>query len=250
MAYRLPSHLHRSRCGILYFRIAIPADLRHHFGMAEVYRTLHTARVSEAALPAQTLALSFKALFSQLREDSMSATKKKQNTGAGTQVGWITEINLDEFRRPKSVKFTSEPGDPPGAMAAAIREVLESAPPARPIEVTSDQAVLATAEPLSTYVEPYLVNAFTASRPDEKTIESYRAAIRLFIEIVGDKPLHKLTVADQNRYEDTIIRVPANRTKIASARSLSINDMVALNVLKLSPTTVKNNAQRTNNFLA
>jgi integrase len=249
MPIRLPSHLHRNRCGILHFRIAIPADLREYFGLAEVYRTLNTARVSEAALPAQTLALLFKALFSQLREDSMSATTKKQSAGGGTRTDWITEINLDEFRRPKSVKFTSEPGDPPGAMAAAIREVLDSAPAARPIEVTSDQAVLETAQPLSAYVESYLTNAFTASRLDEKTIESYRAAIRLFIEIVGDKPLHKLSVADQNRYEDIVIRVPANRTKIALTRSLSIHDMVALEVPKLSPQTVKNNAQRTNNFL-
>ncbi|SDC80749.1 Integrase [Massilia sp. PDC64] len=216
--------------------------------MAEVYRTLRTARVVDAALSAQTLALSFKALFRQLREESMCATKKKQSTNI--QFGWTTEISLDEFRRPKTVKFTSEPGDPPGAMAAAIREVLDSAPAARPPEVSVDSTIVQTAQPLSTYVEPYLANAFTASKPDEKTLESYRAAIRLFIEIVGDKPLHKLSVADQNRYEDVIVKVPANRTKIAKTRSLSIDEMVVLDVPKLSSQTAKNNAQRTNNFLA
>ena len=249
MAYRLPAHLHRSRHGTLYFRIAIPADLRHHFGMAEVYRTLRTARVVDAALAAQTLAVSFKTLFRQLREESMCATKKKQST-SNVRFGWTTEINLDEFRRPKSVKFTSEPGDPPGAMAAAIREVLDSAPVARPPEVSVDSTVVQVAQPLSAYVEPYLTNAFTASMPDEKTLESYRAAIRLFIEIVGDKPLHKLNVADQNRYEDMIVKVPTNRTKIALTRSLSIDEMVALEVPKISPQTIKNNAQRTNNFLS
>jgi integrase len=247
MAYRLPAHLHRSRHGTLYFRIAIPADLRHHFGMAEVYRTLHTARVVDAAFSAQTLALSFKTLFRQLREESMCATKKKQSTNI--RFGWTTEINLDEFRRPKTVKFTSEPGDPPGAMAAAIREVLDSAPAARPPEVSVDSTIVQVAQPLSAYVEPYLANAFTASKPDEKTLESYRAATRLFIEIVGDKPLHKLTVADQNRYEDLILKVPTNRTKIALTRSLSIDEMAALDVPKISPQTIKNNAQRTNNFL-
>ena len=78
MPYRLPSHLHRNWFGILHFRIAIPADLRHHFGVAEVYRSLSAVKVTEAALPARTLALSFKALFRQLRDGLMGATKKNQ----------------------------------------------------------------------------------------------------------------------------------------------------------------------------
>jgi integrase len=180
----------------------------------------------------------------------MSATKKKQNRDGGTSVGWTTEINLDEFRRPKSVKFTSEPGDPPGAMAAAIREVLESTPAARPIEITPAQAIVDVSKPLSSYVEPYLSNAFTASRPDEKTLDSYRAAIALFIDIVGDKPLYTLGVTDQNRFEDTIGKVPRNRTKIAIARTLTLDEMTALDVPKLSPQSAKNVAIRTNRFLA
>jgi len=105
MPYRLPSHLHRNRCGILDFRIAIRADLRHHFGMAEVYRTLSTAKVTEAALLAQTLALSFKALFRQLRNSSICATKKMPSSGDGTIIEFITEINFGEFKRPKSIIF-------------------------------------------------------------------------------------------------------------------------------------------------
>jgi integrase len=249
MPYRLPSHLHRNRCGILHFRIAIPADLRHHFGTAEVYRSLSTAKVTEAALPAQTLALSFKALFRQLRDGSMCATKKKPGSDDGMTIEWTTEINFDEFRRPKTVKFTSEPGDPPGAMASAIRAVLDGAPAARPIEVTSTQAVVDVSNPLSSYIEPYLRNAFTASRPDEKTLDSYRAAITLFIDIVGDKSLHELGVTDQNRFEDLIAKVPANRTKIAKARALSLDEMTSLDVPKLSPQSTKNVAMRANRFL-
>jgi integrase len=248
MPIRLPSHLHRNRCGILYFRIAIPADLRVHFGQAEVYRSLDTAKVIDAALSAQTLALSFKNLFRQLREDSMSTTKKTQPPGGGTQVGWITEISLDEFRRPKSVKFTSEPGDPPGEMASAIRAVLETTP-ASAVEVRQAQVTVDVSKLLSSYVEPYLAHVQTANRPTGKTLDSYRAAITLFIDIVGDKPLNTLAVHDQNKFEDTIGKVPANRTKIAQARALSLDEMIALDVPKLSLQSAKNIAQRTNNFL-
>jgi hypothetical protein len=45
MAIKLPSHLHRSRSGVLHFRIAIPVDLRHHFDIKEIYRSLRTASV-------------------------------------------------------------------------------------------------------------------------------------------------------------------------------------------------------------
>jgi hypothetical protein len=50
MAFKLPSHLHRSQSGILLFRIAIPADIRHHFGTKEIYRSLRTASVRQAEL--------------------------------------------------------------------------------------------------------------------------------------------------------------------------------------------------------
>ena len=53
MAIKLPSHLHRSRSGILHFRIAIPPDLRHHFASREIYRSLRTPNVRDAASAAQ-----------------------------------------------------------------------------------------------------------------------------------------------------------------------------------------------------
>lgn len=249
MPIRLPSHLHRNRCGVLYFRIAIPADLRVHFGQAEVYRSLDTAKVIDAALSAQTLALSFKNLFRQLREESMCATKKKFSN-AGTKVGMIMELSLDEFRRPKG-KITTEPGDTPAMVQSAIHAMaaMLNAPAERPIEVTPALAIGPTSKLLSNYIEPYLAHVQSANKPTEKTLDSYRAAIVLFIDIVGDKPLNALAVTDQNRFEDTIGKIPANRTKIAPARGLSIDDMIALDVAKLSAQSAKNIAQRANNFL-
>jgi integrase len=249
MPIRLPSHLHRNRCGILYFRIAIPADLRVHFDQAEVYRSLDTAKVLDATLSAQTLALSFKNLFRQLREESMCATKKKTSS-AGTKVGMIMELSLDEFRRPKG-RITTEPGDTPAMVQSAIHAMaaMLNTPAERPIEVTPTTVMGIASKLLSDYVEPYLAHVLAANKTTEKTLESYRAAIALFVDIVGDKPLSTLAVIDQNRFEDTIGKIPANRSKIAVARGLSIDDMISLDVAKLSAQSAKNNAQRTNNFL-
>ncbi|WP_371264342.1 DUF6538 domain-containing protein [Nitrosospira sp. Nsp14] len=48
MAFKLPSHLHRSRSGVLHFRLTIPPDLRGHFNRKEIYRSLRTASVRDA----------------------------------------------------------------------------------------------------------------------------------------------------------------------------------------------------------
>lgn len=84
----------------------------------------------------------------------------------------------------------------------------------------------------------------TANKPTEKTLDSYRAAIVLFIDIVGDKLLSTLVVTDQNRFEDTIGKIPANRSNIATARGLSIDDMIALDVVKLSAQSAERQEHR------
>jgi hypothetical protein len=51
----------------LHFRIAIPPDLRPHFTTQEIYRSLRTASIHEAATAAQTLSIDLKRIFTALR---------------------------------------------------------------------------------------------------------------------------------------------------------------------------------------
>ncbi|HEY9827035.1 MAG TPA: DUF6538 domain-containing protein, partial [Stenomitos sp.] len=76
MAYRLPAHLHRNRHGVLYFRLAVPADLRPTFGQAEIYRSLNTSSVRQAADAAQTLRIELWAIFRECRNATMSKEEK------------------------------------------------------------------------------------------------------------------------------------------------------------------------------
>ena len=55
MGYRLPTYLHRNRHGTLYLRLAVPADLRHVIGQGELYRSLSTASIRDAADASQML---------------------------------------------------------------------------------------------------------------------------------------------------------------------------------------------------
>ena len=76
MAIR-PSHLYRARSGVLHFRIAIPPDVQQHFETREIYRSLRTANVRDAALVGQALSHAAKRLFLHLREHRMSDEKKR-----------------------------------------------------------------------------------------------------------------------------------------------------------------------------
>ncbi|MFC5549524.1 DUF6538 domain-containing protein [Massilia aerilata] len=261
MAIKLPSHLHRARSGILHFRIAIPPDLYRHFTIREIYRSLRTASVHEAVPTAQALARAAKRVFLQLRAQSMSSSKKPlAGPSDDSEWGVISEISFDEFMRPK-LKLTPEPEDTPEDRVQAQVEFMQavgiagagaatsaSSPPS--VSTATGTTIGANAQFLSDYVERYLAYVLAHNKPTEKTLDSYRAAISLFIDIIGDKPLHALSVADQNRFEDVIRKVPVNRTKLAIARMLNIDEMTALDVPKLSPQTAKNTAQRTNNFLS
>lgn len=81
MPIKLPSHLCRSRSGILHFRITIPPDLRSHFDSKEIHRSLGTASVRDAQHKAQALSLAFKQTFDRIRQDAMSGKSKKADKG-------------------------------------------------------------------------------------------------------------------------------------------------------------------------
>lgn len=71
MGYRLPAHLHRNRHGALYFRLAIPNDIQHMLGQKEIYRSLDTSSVRQAADAAQALRITLGAIFRELRSQPM-----------------------------------------------------------------------------------------------------------------------------------------------------------------------------------
>ncbi len=80
MAYRLPSHLHRNRHGVLYLRLRIPTHLQPLLGQREVYRSLGTASVRQAARVAETLRTAFYAIFDAAPMSDTSDSKNSSQT--------------------------------------------------------------------------------------------------------------------------------------------------------------------------
>lgn len=157
MAIRLPSHLHRARSGILHFRIAIPPDVQHYFSIREIYRSLRTANVRDAALAAQALSHAAKRLFLHLRNQPMSDEKNTPDSPfEGFQMGLTMELHLDDlFPSKKVVKIQTEPGDTPEIVAAALAG-LQGIAPAGATGPAAAHA--AESEKISTYIDPYFNN--------------------------------------------------------------------------------------------
>ena len=100
MAYRLPANLHRNRHGRLYFRIVVPEDIRHAVGQREIYRSLNTCAVREAAHAAQTLRIAFWALFLDLRNHLMSDNEAKDPNASRSRVmEIINRVGLEQAEK-------------------------------------------------------------------------------------------------------------------------------------------------------
>lgn len=98
MAYRLPAHLHRNRHGVLYFRLSVPADIRLLVGQREIYRSLNTASVREAADSAQALRIAFWAYFGELRALIMSEDEKTLSAVDINRLNELMRVTKDKLR--------------------------------------------------------------------------------------------------------------------------------------------------------
>lgn len=262
MAIKLPSHLHRSRSGILHFRIAIPPDLRHHFASREIYRSLSTASVRDAALAAQMLSNDLKRVFTAIRQQAMSDQNKFPQDPLTVfsnlpdvrarikQAGIQVRLREQEIALEQAEELLAESAERLALVNAQHERELALVLKATATPATSTPPSSTGTAMLSSYVEAYLGSFPQDQRPNDKSLEAYRAAISTFIKIVGDKPLCALAIQDQNRFEDVIVKLPVNSTKVAATRGLEIDEMLALNLKPISLQNAKNIARRANMFLA
>lgn len=246
MAYCLPSHLHRSRCGILYFRIAIPADLYRYFPTREIYRSLRTANVRNAVPVAQALARAAKRVFLQLRAQPMS-NPKKLPVGPADDFEWgvITEISFDEFMRPK-LKLIREAGDTTEDRVQAQVEFLR----ATGIAGAGDQAEVVTPAPkdarlcLSNLVEDYKRDRLAANKWTAKTQDENLAVYKLCIDIIGDLPLDEIGEDQALTYVETLKKLPPNMNKMPAYRGKTISEIIALAPSPMATRTINKSLER------
>lgn len=244
MAIKLPSHLHRSRSGILHFRIAIPPDLRHHFASREIYRTLRTACVREAADTAQTLSIALKRVFKEIRQQSMPNDKNTPKDALdGSEWGLIPEISFDEFMRPK-LKLIPEPGDTPEDRMQAQVEFLRATGFAGAGSLASAVAPKKPSPLFSELVQDYRRDRLAKDRWIASTEKENMPIYKLFIDIVGDLPIHEIDEDQALTYVETLKKLPANMNKIPAFKGKTIQEVIALNPPPRATRTINKSLER------
>lgn len=253
MATKLPANLRRNRYGVLYFRIGVPKDLRHHFDTAEIYKSLNTASVRQAASDAQALSATFKHIFLTIRQRQMSDGNDEAKGPEQPKLLEIMRLAKQRLRYQAKIDQLTDELD-----ASILQQHRLMAQHRRELALvfkakgaSANESVVGDGRNLSAYIQPYIESIRSRRNPpSEQTIKSYEVSAKLLVEIIGDKPLHKLSHNDRNRFDETIIKIPKNRQKMPETRSRSIAEIIQIPGLTLmSPSTVKDEGLRANLFL-
>lgn len=260
MAIRIASLLHRNRYGVLYFRMGVPADLQQHFHSKEIYRSLRTASISQATTEAQTLSIALRQAFAEIRQQTMHDTKDQPDGPADRlTLQQIVDRAKERIHFRSLIEEREAEADDMRILYLqakkhnknALEEEKKRSDETLKVAVkaaTFVPSVPTSDELASGYIDAYL-NIPHEVPLEAKTLEAYRAAIETFLKIVGNKPLGQMTIKDQNRFDDVIVKIPPNSTKIAATRNLSIDEVVSLGLKPMSVNNAKNIARRANSFL-
>jgi integrase len=85
------------------------------------------------------------------------------------------------------------------------------------------------------------------------TETSYKEKINLFIEIVTDKPISKLTKSDVNDYSNILIKLPSNAHKKPQYKNKKVSEILEMDIPKddplLHPTTLTKHFSTVSEFL-
>lgn len=224
MAYRLPAHLHRNRHGVLYFRLTVPAHMQALIGQREIYRSLNTASVREAAIAAQTLAIAFRAVFRELGREGMSEQEKT------AQTRWEEFLQLPDLRlRLKSAGMQVALEEQQETLVQQENEIVNlKERHERDLEVAALVKGVSVA-PNTTASSKTISEAWGAYKAEKIAAKAWKDGedtakydhwphIRAFIEIVGDKPIGTVTAEDVDHFQQQTLTnpdggSPSNRKK-------------------------------------
>lgn len=214
MAYRLPARLHRNRHGVLYFRLAVPADIQSLLGQREIYRSLSTSSVQQAADIAQAFKNEFGTIFRQLRELIMSEQETTAKAAwddfvqlpdlrlriknAGSQIALEEQRQLLELREAESVNQNERHQRD---LDLAIKVTALSSAPTLKRDTPTITNVWERYK-----AEKIVLGANGGWKDGEDTAKyDHWPHIRAFIELIGDKQVSQVTAEDAERFQAFIL---------------------------------------------
>lgn len=221
----------------LFFRIAVPLDLRSLVGGRELTRTLCTADKGEAIPIALEFAAIAKRLFHVLRASRVVTDDGKfreliKKAKSDLQIKRLREQHEDELiaQRLRHVNELER------AKLEAKSEALEmllarsgSLPVpthAHPEESASAAPKTAPAVTLRTVIESFLDKY--AKRGKAAMLKKHRLVLLMLLDVVGDKPITEIKQADINSFFELLDNLPPRWTDACRKKGITVQQLTEL----------------------
>ncbi|ELE2165919.1 site-specific integrase [Vibrio fluvialis] len=81
-----------------------------------------------------------------------------------------------------------------------------------------------------------------------KTLERYKARMRLMLYILGDRPIDSLKRPDALMFKEKLLQLPANLNKVSDFKGLSVDDVIALKPSPMSVSTANDTMTDASSF--
>lgn len=221
--------------------MAVPADLQRYFCCKEIYRSLQTASIKDAADTAQVLSIAVRDVFKELRQKIMSGEHDSSLT---------SNLTLDDVIKHAKEKIYLR------SRIDELELVLEAASDVQRAEKKRHAEMLALVvrestrelkkpSPLfSRLVDDYRRDRLAQKKWTPKTEAENLAVYKLFIDIIGDLPLAEIGEDQALTYFETLQRLPANMNKVPAYRGKSISEILALEPPPMAIRSVNKNVER------
>lgn len=245
MPVKFSSNLSRNRYGVLYFRLAIPPDLRNHFAVKEIYRSLNTASVKDAALQAQALSMALKQTFVKIRQRTMTNEKKPVTTSISLDAV-IKHAREKLYLRSRIQEMENDAESRNEVHRRDNRQHMETL--AIVVKESKSNQTPATKAPsflLSEVVEAYIRSKLATNRWTLKSEKEYRAIHALFIRIIGDRPMEEIDDERIIAYLEILKKLPPNINKLPIYIGKTIAEIIAMSPAeRIGIRTINKNLER------
>ncbi len=185
----------------------MPNDLRKTLGLREITRALPTSDRNVAVPMALSLAHQAKLHFLRLRQ----RMKKPNTTDEHLDLGYTLELRFNESGQTEFMKVEAEPHEQ-DAVNAVVREVLavrKASPTAKEALATStsEHNARKSGTPLLSVVVNSFLDEYQKSKKPAM-FKKHQPVLRMFLEVVGDKPVGHLLQKDVNEFFALLHHLP------------------------------------------
>lgn len=233
MPLNLATHLKLSRCGVFYFRMAVPVALRPAIGKREIIQSLQTRSPATARRLAYSFASKTYALFEKMAYDPSPADVSTSPIPADVAaereelLAFVDELEVKQGRSLPRFEIDLSRGIISSDTPEDYARMMEALPYAVAAFKAAPAPAPAAPAPAQ-YTEPPPAHKITLSKAaaaylstltNPKTYQAAKRAIHSFIEHRGDVEVNTVRGVDVVGWNNKLLTTPKSTGEMPKARS-------------------------------